>query len=163
MKSILSILATVIVLSSGRAFGQPTSPIKPDPSLTKGDTSQVTAADICVPGYSKKVRHVPQSVKEKVYAEYGITSRAPKEYEIDHLISLELGGSNSIKNLWPQSYVTQPWNAHVKDTLENKLHAMVCNNQISLATAQKAISKDWIAAYKKYVGSKPVASKKASE
>jgi hypothetical protein len=42
-------------------------------------------------------------VKRKVYAEYGITHHEPSEFEVDHLISLELGGSNSIRNLWPES------------------------------------------------------------
>ena len=69
---------------------------------------------------------------------------------MDHLISLELGGSNSIKNLWPQSYETQPWNAHVKDALENELHDEVCSGRLDLATAQHDIATDWIAAYKKY-------------
>ena len=74
----------------------------------------------------------------------------PGDYEVDHLISLELGGSNSIKNLWPQSYLTQPWNAHVKDALENELHDEVCSGKVDLATAQHDIATDWIAAYKKY-------------
>jgi hypothetical protein len=74
-------------------------------------------------------------VKRQVYAEYGITSHAPGEFEVDHLISLELGGSNSIRNLWPQSYRTQPWNARVKDRVENKLHQMVCKGEIDLKTA----------------------------
>jgi hypothetical protein len=90
-------------------------------------------------------------VKQKVYAEYGIAIHQPKEYEVDHLISLELGGSNDISNLWPQSYVTSPWNAHVKDKLENKLHALVCSGQLDLKTAQQEISHDWVAAYKKYL------------
>jgi hypothetical protein len=78
------------------------APIVPDPAKTPGDTLAVTKSDTCVPGYSKKVRNVPESVKKQAYAEYGITSHKPKEYEVDHLISLELGGSNSLKNLWPQ-------------------------------------------------------------
>ncbi len=53
-------------------------------------------------------------------------------------------------NLWPQSYQTQPWNAHVKDALENELHRLVCSGQLDLKTAQHDISTDWIAAYKKY-------------
>src|SRR5262249_28241155 len=85
------------------------------------------------------------------YAAYGITSHQPREYEVDHLISLELGGSNSIKNLWPQSYLTQPYNAHVKDVLENKLHKMVCDGTIDLRTAQREIATNWIEAYRKYV------------
>jgi hypothetical protein len=38
---------------------------------------------------------------------------------VDHLVSLEIGGANTVQNLWPQSYDTTPWNAHVKDKLEN--------------------------------------------
>jgi len=75
------------------------------------------------------------------------------EYEVDHLISLELGGSNDIANLWPQSYVSEPFNAHIKDKLENKLHALVCSGRITVETAQKAIANDWTAAYRQYVGS----------
>jgi hypothetical protein len=70
------------------------APILPDHAKTPGDILDVTKADICVPGYSKNVRNVPESVKKQDYVEYGITSHKPKEYEVDHLISLELGGSN---------------------------------------------------------------------
>ena len=129
---------------------QANAPLLPDSKITPGATLPVTRADICVPGYSKKVRNVPLDVKKEAYAEYGIATHKPGDYEVDHLISLELGGSNSIKNLWPQSYRTQPWNAHVKDALENELHAEVCDGRLDLATAQHDISTDWIAAYKKY-------------
>lgn len=130
--------------------GQTNAPLLPDSQMTPGATLPVTRDDICVPGYTKKVRNVPIDVKRQVYAEYGIASHKPGEYEVDHLISLELGGSNSVKNLWPQSYLTQPWNAHVKDQLENEMHDEVCSGQLDLATAQHDISTDWIAAYKKY-------------
>jgi len=120
----------------------------PDPKLTPGATLDVTKDDICTPGYSKKVRDVPVSVKRQVYAEYN-TKYVPHMYEVDHLISLELGGSNSTRNLWPESYNIY-WNAHVKDALENKLHSLVCDGTISMETAQKAISTNWIDAYKTY-------------
>jgi hypothetical protein len=42
------------------------------------------------------------------------------------------------------------WNAHVKDQLEDRLHEMVCRGDVDLATAQRDISTDWIAAYRKY-------------
>ena len=77
--------------------------------LTPGDAFDVTAQDLCVPGYSKKVRNVPVEMKREVYEEYGVTSHGPGDYEVDHLIPLELGGSNSIKNLWPESHWTSPW------------------------------------------------------
>ena len=94
---------------------------------------------------------ITESVKKQVYAEYGITSHQPGEYEVDHLISLELGGSNSVKNLWPESYKGE-WNAHVKDKLENKLHQEVCDGSLDLSTAQHEIATNWIAAYQKYLG-----------
>lgn len=132
------------------AQDQPT-PLRPDSVMTPGAVLDVSDTDVCTPGYSSRVRHVTAQTKREVYAEYGITVHAPGDYEVDHLISLEIGGSNSIKNLWPQSYLTEPWNAHVKDALENRLHRMVCAHTIALKTAQDAIAKDWIAAYKKYV------------
>jgi hypothetical protein len=70
-------------------------------------------------------------------------------------VPLELGGSNSIRNLWPQSYWTKPLNAHVKDRLENKLHKLVCTGKLGLPEAQKAIAQDWVEAYKTYVGPLP--------
>ena len=131
------------------------APIVPDARLTPGDALEVTSNDVCVSGYSKKVRHVPSSVKQQVYAEYGITSRQKGEYEVDHLISLELGGSNSIRNLWPQSYHTPIWNARSKDAVENELHRRICNDQIDIKTAQRMIATDWIGTYRKLFGHDP--------
>jgi hypothetical protein len=68
---------------------------------------------------------------------------------------LELGGSNSITNLWPESHRTSPWNAQVKDRLEDKLHKLACSGQVDIKTAQQAIASNWIEAYKKYVGPNP--------
>lgn len=124
----------------------------PSSDRTPGAVHDVGKEQICRPGYAHSVRHVEGSVKRRVYLEYGIQKHRPGEYEIDHLISLELGGSNDIENLWPQSFETEPWNAHVKDRLEDRLHALLCNGEIDLKEAQRAIAGDWIAAYKKYVG-----------
>ena len=128
-----------------------TAPDMPNRTLTPGDTLDVTLADIQVSGYSAKVRNVPISVKRQVYASYGIQTWGKGEYEVDHLIPLSLGGSNSTKNLWPESYLTEPWNAHTKDQLEYKLLQLVRSGQVDLHTAQQEIATDWIAAYKKYV------------
>jgi hypothetical protein len=133
---------------------QPT-PILPDAKLTPGDTFDVTAQDVCVAGYSKKVRAVPAWLKKQAYAEYGITQYKTGDYEVDHLIPLSLGGSNSIRNLWPQSSKTLPWNSYVKDALERKLHNLVCAGELDLKTAQCEIASNWIEAYKKYVAKNP--------
>jgi hypothetical protein len=73
-------------------------------------------------------------------------------FEIDHLISLELGGADVAENLWPESYDTTPWNAHTKDKLEDRLHALVCAGKLPIEQAQREIAADWIAAYEKYIG-----------
>jgi hypothetical protein len=143
-------------------LAQQPAPILPDSKLTPGDGFAVTIQDLCVPGYTKKVRNVPAEMKREVYEEYGVTSHGSGDYEVDHLIPLELGGSNSIKNLWPESHRTLPWNAEVKDRLEGKLHALVCSGQLDLKTAQQAIAADWIGAYKPYVSLNPPISRVAS-
>jgi hypothetical protein len=104
----------------------------------------VTVAQICVPGYAKSVRNVTTAEKDAVYAEYGIASRAPGQYEVDHLISLELGGSNDIANLWPEPADPRP-GFHEKDRVENALHDRVCAGSISLADAQRQIATNWLA------------------
>src|SRR3984893_14815303 len=158
---ILRAFAFLLFLTQVVLAQQPT-PIVPDPKLTPGDTFDVTAQDVCTPGYAKKVRNVPEEMKREVYREYGITSHDPGDYEIDHLISLELGGSNSIKNLWLESHRTSPWNAQVKDRLEGKLHELVCDGKLDLKKAQQAIASNWIEAYKTYVSSNAPVSRLAS-
>ncbi len=118
-----------------------------DPDCTPGAIfPDATAAQICVPGYSSKVRNVPDSVKNQAYAEYGIASHQPGEYEVDHLISLELGGSNDISNLWPEPASPVP-GFHEKDKVENYLHDQVCSGAISLQDAQSIIAHDWLSVY----------------
>jgi hypothetical protein len=129
--------------------------ILPNSVMTPGDVDTNGTLDkVCSVGYTKKVRHVSQSKKDHVYELYGIT-KIPNHYEIDHLISLQLGGSNSMRNLWPQSYFTETWNARVKDGLENYLNRLVCDGKISLETAQKVIAEDWIKAYCTYYNKLP--------
>ncbi len=119
----------------------------PDPACTPGAIfPDVTVDQICTTGYSSSVRNVPLSEKDQVYAEYGIASHAPGEYEVDHLISLELGGSNDISNLWPEPANPQP-GFHEKDQVENYLHDQVCSGKISLQQAQFEIATNWLAVY----------------
>lgn len=119
----------------------------PDPECTPGAIlPDATVDKICVPGYSSQTRNVPDSEKNQVYAEYGIASHTPGQYEVDHLISLELGGSNDIANLWPEPADPRP-GFHEKDKVENYLHDQVCSNAITLQQAQYEISHDWMSVY----------------
>ncbi len=119
----------------------------PDHACTPGAVFDNVAADqVCAEGYAGSVRNVPASEKKAVYAEYGIPTHQPYEYEVDHHISLELGGSNDIANLWPEAAVPAP-GFHEKDRVENELHRRVCKGEITLAEAQKEISENWMSVY----------------
>ena len=91
----------------------------PNPALTPGVALTTNAARVCVRGYSASVRDVPQSEKAAVYARYGVAD-VPYKHEVDHLVSLEIGGSNAIANLWPEPYAGR-WGARTKDVLEDRL------------------------------------------
>ena len=121
---------------------------RPDPRRTPGAILPVTAADVCAPGYTRRVRHVPLSEKGQAFAAYGVVPRPGERFEIDHLVPLEIGGANSLLNLWPQPFAGQ-WTAADKDRLENRLHRQVCAGQEPLAQAQQEIASDWIAAYRR--------------
>jgi hypothetical protein len=112
----------------------------PDPACTPGSViTQATVARICQPGYSQRVRDVPAALKQEVYAGYGIAGHSFGQYEVDHLVPLEVGGSNSIANLWPE---VAPGYGE-KDRVENELHAAVCSGAIGLRAAQVRIARDW--------------------
>ncbi len=112
-----------------------------------------TKDQICQSGYSSSVRNVPVSEKNQAYSEYGIQSHTTGQYEVDHLVSLELGGSNDIANLWPEAASPRP-GFHEKDQVENYLHSQVCSGAIPLQQAQTEIATNWLNVYSQMSGSK---------
>jgi hypothetical protein len=121
----------------------------PDTRCSPGAiSSNLTKQVICDPGFrTGPIRNVPESEKHAVEVAYGL---APKGYgralEIDHIVSLELGGSNDIANLFPEKAAANP-GYHVKDKLENKLHDLVCSGAITLRAAQRQIASNWVKLY----------------
>jgi hypothetical protein len=119
----------------------------PDTACTPGAViATATKSVICRSGYAGSVRNVPTSEKNQDYKEYGVYSHAAGQYEVDHLVSLELGGSNAIANLWPEAASPKP-GFHEKDKVENYLHSQVCYGTVSLKQAQIEISTNWLAVY----------------
>jgi hypothetical protein len=136
--------------------------VLPDRRCTPGATNRAVrqatiGRTICVPGWTSSVRP-PESVTEPqkrlAIAAYGhYDGSTPSRYEFDHLIPLSLGGAvDSPRNLWPE-----PDYAHVspgsydlnpKDRLEYKLYRLVCDGRMSLASAQRQIARNWVAAYR---------------
>jgi hypothetical protein len=142
MRLVLGVLAAAGVLSVAAA-----SASAPPPGAT---------SVICSAGFrTSSIRDVPQAEKFAVEREYGL---APAYYgrsiEIDHIVPLELGGSNNIANLFPEPGSGKA-NYHLKDGLENKLHDLVCAGALSLRTAQSGIARDWETIYKRVFGVAP--------
>ncbi len=129
----------------------------PDPRCSPGAYyTGLTKSVICSSTYrTSTVRNVPESEKHAVEIEYGL---APRSYgstlEIDHIVPLDLGGSNAIANLFPERAGAAP-GFHVKDRLEDRLPKLVCQGHMVLRTAQRAIAGDWETLYRTVFGVAP--------
>lgn len=110
--------------------------------------SKLGAGVICSAGFhTSTIRNVPESEKHQVEIEYGMTPRSyGHTIEIDHIVPLEIGGSNDIANLFPEPG-SGTAGYRVKDRLENRLHDLVCAGALALRTAQRAIAADWETLY----------------
>ena len=118
--------------------------------LTPGATRPITAAEVCSQPMDTAVRDIAPSIRRLVLRNYGVRDLTDRDYELDYLVTPELGGAADPQNLWPERYASATWNAHVKDDLEHLLRRLVCNGSVPLASAQRDIATDWIAAYKRY-------------
>jgi hypothetical protein len=111
----------------------------PDPVCTPGIARRdATVAQICAPGYAERRPSVPPATRRRVFVEYGIApSSSFPRWELDWRVPFSLGGSASLRNLWPQR------DPLVKDRLERRYHDGVCSGAISLAAAQRHFLGDW--------------------
>ena len=128
----------------------------PDPSCTPGAINDTITEEVlqnpdfrtgCVRGHATS-----EAQKAQTYQFYGIphpsNNTGPNQTcELDHLISLELGGADTVDNIWPQC---GPDNVALseryfkrKDSVENFLAAQVKAGKISLHDAQIGIATDW--------------------
>jgi hypothetical protein len=139
--------------ATGGVSVNPAGAVLPNHGRTPGAVNPLVsqaniAQTICVSGWTKTIR--PPSAyttRLKVAAlASGCAYRgdtASGDYEEDHLICLELGGApRAAANLWPEPD-NSPEGAKVKDVVESKLHSLVCDHAITLATAQRAIATSW--------------------
>jgi len=128
----------------------------PDPGCTPGGVNPAVMQaniqqTICIANFTATVRP-PTSyttpLKGRLMIAYGLTGLDLGDFELDHLISLELGGApRDPANLWPEPW-TGDSNARQKDVVENRLHARVCSGAMTLAEAQQQIATDWLAVYR---------------
>jgi len=137
--------ATMTVAADNQQTGLPSS------FLTPGDARKVSKEQICAPGYAASIKATKESTKEEAFSRYGLRDGKSTTETLDHLIPVELGGTDSVENLWPEP-ARGEWNAAQKDALEQKLLALVCDGTLTVKQAQSAIKKNWVQAYTQYVG-----------
>ena len=130
-------------------------PVRTPGAVNPGVTQARIGVTICRRGWTRTVRppeRYTEALKRRQIREYGTLDRRLGDYEEDHLIPLELGGAPADPcNLWPQPHhAPGGWGSYRKGRLENRLKRLVCAGQVPLATAQRAIARNGIAAYRKY-------------
>ncbi len=158
MTFFLSILLMLLQIAEPKAhYGHHGTVALPDPVYTPGIVRTTDVNVVC----HEKTKELRRPGLQDVYKLYGASKQPGICCEIDHLISLELGGDNGEKNEWPQPYSPKP-GAYEKDEVENWLHAQVCANKISLVEAQKSIAKDWYAVYLRMKGANHGRGKRSS-
>ena len=136
---------------TARRARAPEAEFAPNTAWTPGSVRASSRDAVCsAPDREAPSPLVSASVAQEVFRRYGIRNPRPRSYEVDYLIPPALGGTGDPRNLWPQPYSAGVWNARVKDALEDRLRTLVCEGNLDLATAQRDLARDWIAAYKKY-------------
>lgn len=145
-----------VVVQVTKTTGCVTSGGLPDSACTPGAVDTRVAqtnigSTICIKGYTQTVRppvSVTNKIKQAQMLAYGDTD-SPANYELDHLIPLELGGCpDCVTNLWPEPYAGA-LGAKKKDIVEDYLHKQVCGGLLSLESAQTEIANNWVAVYQR--------------
>src|SRR6185295_13307707 len=76
----------------------------PNSKLTPGAVRTVSASDVCSATPVDRQSPMPDRLALSVFKNYGIRDPKPRTYEVDFLITPALGGSDDIRNLWPEPY-----------------------------------------------------------
>ena len=157
-----ALLALLCLLGGTSSIGASPNLALPNPRVTPGATNPAVTpltinSTICIVGYTRRIRPAESYTEALKFRQLdgGYNLRGDtraSDYEEDHLIPLEVGGSASAPaNLWPEPRHLA-WGASRKDRLENALHRLVCSGAVPLRVAQRVFATNWIAGYRRYVG-----------
>jgi hypothetical protein len=128
----------------------------PDPKCTPGAFNPtVTVQILGAPGFTTKCLRDDVTTEEQkaaTYDWYGIPQPTHNDgpsqtCELDHLVSLELGGADTLDNIWPQcgpaGVALDDRFFKRKDKVEDYLAEMVRAGKMDIAVAQRGIASDW--------------------
>jgi hypothetical protein len=138
--------------SSASAISHPDTHLTPgavDPAVT-----QVTIArTICKIGYGRSAGKVSTATRNRIYLAYHVKHADRSTFAIEHLVPLKLGGTNAIKNLWPEPKDE----AKKNEVLHASLWASVCIfRSMGLARAQELLQSAWTTPPAPPIGSVPI-------
>jgi hypothetical protein len=119
----------------------------PDSRKSPGDTATSKREQVCASDFAASIKPVPGWASNRALAGYGIRPETFSS-ELDHVVPLVLGGSNSPDNLYP-FHPNGAFTLVAKQTLAAKLRDLVCAGNMSLKEAQNAFRKDWTKEYQR--------------
>lgn len=132
-------LSVVFVLAAGVRAQEA---LLPNPKLTPGRIART----------DKDRGGVTVEMEQKVFARYRLPWASRAAFKIDHLIPLELGGADTIDNLWPQSLRARPYGPDRKELLTEVMLRRIAKREMTLEEAQEQIRRDWIDAFIDHLG-----------
>ncbi|MFL6520522.1 MAG: hypothetical protein ACJ8NS_09920 [Chthoniobacterales bacterium] len=133
--TVIAVLAVIITANAEDL-------LVPNPKLTPGRVAE----------RDKDRRGVTLAMEQKVFARYRLPWQRRNQFKIDHLIPTELGGADTIDNLWPQRVNARPYGADRKELLTELFLQKIHAGKMTLAQAQEEIRRDWIDAFIDHVG-----------
>jgi hypothetical protein len=122
----------------------------PSPQEALIPNAKLTPGRVAV---SEKDRQgVTLAMEKTVFRRYHLPWERRAEFRIDHLIPVELGGADTIDNLWPQKIRARPYGPDRKKLLTEIFLEKIRSGKMTLAQAQEEIRRDWIDAFIDHVG-----------
>ena len=135
-------LAIIVITATLAATGRSQERLVPNPKLTPGRVART----------EKERAGITLQLEQKVFARYRLPWERRIQFKIDRLIPAELGGADTLDNLWPQSVRARPYGSDRKELLTEVLLKKIRDGKLTIAQAQEAISRDWIDAFIDHVG-----------
>ena len=135
-------LAIIVITAILAATGRSQERLVPNPKLTPGRVART----------EKERAGITLKLEQKVFARYRLPWERRTAFKIDRLIPTELGGADTLDNLWPQSVRARPYGTDRKELLTEVLLKKIRDGKLTIEQAQEAISRDWIDAFIDHVG-----------
>ena len=124
-----------VAVASAKDADSTEFPYVPNPAWTNGELCDVKNPDFKELRYAEKIpyceRNVSTQTKFHIYKLYGVPEHCRSAYTIDHFVPLSLGGTNDIRNLWPEARAVK----RVRQNLEVEVYKKLSTGKITQAQA----------------------------